>query len=179
MVFAVACFYRRKDCAWHEKKPGRQQGCNAATSAFRDCRVHPFVCHRKGRALIPLENQKKLLRHGREKTSIPYRDGTLMQDGAAEHSIDRCFGLFAIIERGEVDCVVVKDLSRLGRDHIAVGYYLEVFFPMNCVRLFQCGDFDTVDATRPINPTHMELEFAFNKEPHLTNKVCSRNQTES
>ena len=42
--------------------------------------------------------------------------------------------LIADIERGEVDCVVVKDLSRLGRDHIAVGYYLEVFFPMNCVR---------------------------------------------
>ena len=42
--------------------------------------------------------------------------------------------LIADIERGEVDCVVVKDLSRLGRDHIAVGYYLEVFFPVNCVR---------------------------------------------
>ena len=36
--------------------------------------------------------------------------------------------LIADIERGEVDCVVVKDLSRLGRDHIAVGYYLEYIF---------------------------------------------------
>lgn len=40
-----------------------------------------------------IENQKKLLRHGRKKTSIPYRDGTLIQDGAAEHSIDRSFGI--------------------------------------------------------------------------------------
>lgn len=32
---------------------------------------------------------------------------------------------------GEIECIVVKDLSRLGRDHIAIGYYLEMFFPLN------------------------------------------------
>lgn len=33
------------------------------------------------------------------------------------------------IEQSEVDCVIVKDFSHLGRDHIMVGYYLEVFSP--------------------------------------------------
>lgn len=39
-----------------------------------------------------IENQKKVIEAWARETSIPYRDGTLMQDGAAEHSIDRCFG---------------------------------------------------------------------------------------
>lgn len=30
---------------------------------------------------------------------------------------------------GDINCVVVKDLSRLGRNYISTGYYIEVFFP--------------------------------------------------
>ena len=30
--------------------------------------------------------------------------------------------------------VIVKDLSRLGRDHVLTGYYIETFFPENRVR---------------------------------------------
>ena len=30
---------------------------------------------------------------------------------------------------GTIECIIVKDLSRLGRDYITVGYYLEMFFP--------------------------------------------------
>ena len=32
------------------------------------------------------------------------------------------------------NCVVVKDLSRLGRDHVMTGYYIETFFPENNIR---------------------------------------------
>lgn len=40
----------------------------------------------------------------------------------------------------------MKDLSLLGRDHIAVGYYLEMFFPQKQVRFVSINDqFDTVD----------------------------------
>jgi len=44
------------------------------------------------------------------------------------------------------ECIVVKDLSRLGRDHIAVGYHLKIFFPKRYVRFVSVNDqFDTVD----------------------------------
>lgn len=33
----------------------------------------------------------------------------------------------------KVDTVIVKDLSRLGREHLEVGYYLQIFFPENNV----------------------------------------------
>ena len=50
------------------------------------------------------------------------------------------------IEAGKIDCVVVKDLSRLGRDYITVGYYLEMFFPSKSIRFVSINDqFDTTD----------------------------------
>lgn len=46
----------------------------------------------------------------------------------------------------KIECIVVKDLSRLGRDHIAVGYHLEIFFPKRHIRFVSINDqFDTID----------------------------------
>ena len=36
--------------------------------------------------------------------------------------------LIDAIKQGKVDCVITKDLSRLGRDHSETGYYIESFF---------------------------------------------------
>ena len=45
-----------------------------------------------------------------------------------------------------VECIIVKDLSRLGRDYITVGYYLEMFFPSKGVRFVSINDqFNTTD----------------------------------
>ena len=50
------------------------------------------------------------------------------------------------ISAGKIECVVVKDLSRIGRDHITVGYYIEEFFPLKNVRFVSVTDqFDTVN----------------------------------
>ncbi len=39
-----------------------------------------------------------------------------------------------LILRKKIDMVIVKDLSRFGRDHVMTGYYTETFFPENKVR---------------------------------------------
>ena len=38
------------------------------------------------------------------------------------------------IQKKKINLVIVKDLSRLGRDHVKTGYYIETFFPENKVR---------------------------------------------
>lgn len=44
------------------------------------------------------------------------------------------------IARGRVNCVLVKDLSRFGRDYIEVGRYLEREFPARGVRFIAVND---------------------------------------
>ena len=44
------------------------------------------------------------------------------------------------IEDGKINCVIVKDLSRLGRNYIEVGELMEEIFPRYNVRLIACND---------------------------------------
>lgn len=44
------------------------------------------------------------------------------------------------IEDGKVKIVIVKDMLRLGRDYLKVGYFSEIFFPDNDVRLIAIND---------------------------------------
>ncbi len=48
--------------------------------------------------------------------------------------------MLADVETGKIDCVVVKDLSRLGRNAIDSGYYLEKYFPLHHVRFISVND---------------------------------------
>lgn len=52
------------------------------------------------------------------------------------------------VEKGYVSTIVVKDLSRFGRDYIRVGYYLEMFFPARNVRFIAIDD--KVDTLNPV-----------------------------
>lgn len=52
------------------------------------------------------------------------------------------------IEAGLIDCVIVKDLSRLGRNSIDTGYYIEQYFRVHQIRFIALTDqFDTADAS--------------------------------
>ena len=44
------------------------------------------------------------------------------------------------IEAGTINCVVCKDLSRLGRNYVLTGQYLEQYFPMKGVRFIAIND---------------------------------------
>ena len=44
------------------------------------------------------------------------------------------------IESGKINMVITKDLSRLGRDYIGVGEYLERYFPTHKVRYIAITD---------------------------------------
>ena len=44
------------------------------------------------------------------------------------------------IEDGKINCVVTKDLSRLGRNYILTGQYTEIYFPSKGVRYIAIND---------------------------------------
>ena len=44
------------------------------------------------------------------------------------------------IEAGKINCVVTKDLSRLGRNYIMTGRYTELYFPSHNVRYIAIDD---------------------------------------
>lgn len=49
------------------------------------------------------------------------------------------------VRRRNVDCIVVKDLSRFGRNYVETGYYLEKIFPYMGIRLVAVNDrYDTL-----------------------------------
>ena len=53
------------------------------------------------------------------------------------------------VRRGRIDCIVVKDLSRFGRNYKETGNYLERIFPFLGVRFIAVNDnFDTLTAER-------------------------------
>ena len=57
------------------------------------------------------------------------------------------------VERGTVNLVITKDLSRLGRDYIMTGYYSEIYFPSKGVRYIAVADnFDSLKNDNDIAP---------------------------
>lgn len=65
------------------------------------------------------------------------------------------------IESGKIDCVIVEDLSRLGRNMIETGYYIKKHFPIHGVRLISVTDqVETVDGISNLderNPINIPL----------------------
>ena len=50
------------------------------------------------------------------------------------------------VKRGKINCIVVKDLSRFGRDYITVGDYISRVFPFLGVRFISVNDgFDSIN----------------------------------
>lgn len=50
------------------------------------------------------------------------------------------------VKKGMIDCIVVKDLSRFGRNYIETGEYLEKIFPFLGVRFIAVNDhYDSID----------------------------------
>lgn len=44
------------------------------------------------------------------------------------------------VQSGEIDCVIVKDCSRLGRNSLDTTYYIDTLFPLNDVRFISVTD---------------------------------------
>ena len=94
-----------------------------------------------------IENQKFIIECWGEQHQIPISH-YYIDNGFSGKRFDRpAFQeMIEDILAGKINCVIVKDLSRLGRDYIITGYYIEVIFPINRVRFVSVNDqLDTID----------------------------------
>jgi len=77
-----------------------------------------------------IKNQKAMLQKFADDNGF---DNTqfFVDDGYSGTNFDRpdWQRLLAMLDDGKVGSVIVKDMSRLGRDYLKVGYYTEVLFP--------------------------------------------------
>ncbi|MBR1929968.1 MAG: recombinase family protein [Lachnospiraceae bacterium] len=70
--------------------------------------------------------------------------------------------MIADIEAGKVNCVIVKDLSRFGRDYIDTGKYLERYFPDNNVRFISITD--NIDSEKQAYDMLLPIKNIFNEQ---------------
>ena len=67
------------------------------------------------------------------------------------------------IEANKVDCVIVKDLSRLGRNYLDTGFYIDKYFPEHKVRLIAINDNYDSDAPKSTDSMLVALKISSTK----------------
>ena len=89
-----------------------------------------------------IHNQRELINDFLAKHPEIKKVQEYVDDGYSGTNFDRpnFKRMMAEIEKGRIDCVIVKDLSRLGRNYIEMGKYLERTFPMYGVRVIAIND---------------------------------------
>ena len=77
---------------------------------------------------------------------------------------------------GNIDCIITKDLSRFGRDHIDTGYYLERYLPTKNIRYIAIGD--NVDTLKAEGLQFLTFKLSFNDyyAQDISNKIKSVKQ---
>lgn len=96
-----------------------------------------------------IANQRELIRSFiREQPDMELYD-SYVDDGWSGGNFDRpeFKRMMGDVEAGRVNCVVVKDLSRFGRDYIEAGRYIQKTFPALGVRFIALTDhYDSLSA---------------------------------
>ena len=91
-----------------------------------------------------ITNQRMLL-YDYLKSHPEFQDYRIIEkcdDGYSGKKFDRpqFVELMELVRQREVDCILVKDFSRFGRDYIEIGDYLEQLFPFLGVRFIAVND---------------------------------------
>ena len=82
------------------------------------------------------------------KEFADYKTLEFVDDGCTGTNFERSgfLKMIELVKKGEIRCIIVKDLSRFGRNYIEVGDYLEHLFPFLGVRIISINDhYDSKD----------------------------------
>lgn len=129
---------------------------------------------------ISIGNQRKLI-HDYIKMNLEVDSSNIIEfldDGYSGTNFNRP-GIQALLESvksGEIDCIIVKDLSRFGRNYIEVGKYIENIFPLLNIRFIAINDnYDSNShkgSTAELDVSFRNLIYDFYSKD-LSNKIIS------
>ena len=90
---------------------------------------------------VSIETQRTILRRFAEENNLHVVD-EYIDDGWCGTNFDRpnFQRMMQDVEAGKVNCIASKDLSRFGREHIMMDYYLEFVFPEKGIRYIAVSD---------------------------------------
>ena len=110
---------------------------------------------------VSIENQKRILGdYARKNGFTNIRHFT--DDGFSGTHFDNRPQFTEMIElakKGKINCIIVKDFSRFGRDYVELGNYLEQLFPFMGVRFISVND--NYDSAELADGTTGGLDVAF------------------
>lgn len=139
----------RERWAEHGEKSRKETAAVAVQEADAPCRAAIYVrlsvedTHTHS---VSIETQQMIIaRYLEQYPEISVYD-TYIDNGATGTNFHRpgFQQMLSDIEAGHVNCVIVKDLSRLGRNTIDTGYYIEQYFRIRNIRFIAVNEnFDT------------------------------------
>lgn len=97
-----------------------------------------------------IENQLSLVRNYIEGKLYLTQTAEYIDNGVSGTRFDRpeFMRMVSDMRAGKIDCIVVKDLSRLGRNYLETGDYLEKIFPFFGIRFIAVTDgYDSMDSS--------------------------------
>ncbi len=125
-----------------------------------------------------VENQRDIIDNYIQEHEELVDSGEYVDDGYTGTNFNRpgFQKMLKDIEEEKIDCIITKDLSRFGRDHIDTGYYLERFLPANNIRYIAIGD--NVDTIKPDGLQFLTFKLSFNDyyAQDISNKIKSVKQ---
>ncbi len=90
---------------------------------------------------VSIETQRTILKQFAKENQLHVMD-EYIDDGWSGTNFERpnFKRMMDDVELGKINCIVTKDLSRFGREHVMMDYYLEFVFPEKKVRYIAVSD---------------------------------------
>ncbi len=129
---------------------------------------------------MSIETQEKIL-HEKLSTLTEYADSTVLKfvdNGFTGTNLDRpaLNDLLSMVQSREISCLLLKDLSRLGRDMLKVGYLVESVFPLFGTRLIAVTDeFDSLKHSESTGG--LDVTFRFLMSEHYSRDLSKKIQS--
>lgn len=111
-------------------------------------------------------NQRELIRDFVAERPELHLVGEYADDGYTGTNFERpgFTQMMEDIKSGKINCIIVKDLSRLGRNYIEMGKYLEQIFPMMGISRFARNVVDCLTNIRLLRNLRPPVSVYFDKE---------------